>query len=374
MDQMKFATLSPENLVAGISQAAAGRISVFIGVSADRLKTVFADVELAEDERLPLMIRPRLEKIAGLSEAVLNKLASTALSLWPFWYAGEDFSSCENTAAGRAAATIKLAALKKQASYNKLSLPWAERAVAFVLDDRVPRFPDMPRQVELQQLCLALHAGGLTLLVELTELPDENQAAGLVRSLEWLAENGPLAVVLLLPEGAEACVGLRRILYGASIYVEPSRNTVTRSGAEVLHSTLPKASDSNGQTALEAAFLGTVRGRPHHNSPAEQKLARTLIKDPDLAQLFAFNKSIKTIRGSCFNVDLVWQEGRVLVEVDGAHHHRDVDVYEADCQRDYELQLSGYSVLRLTSREVLNDTERSVDKIRDFVRMRRANW
>ena len=180
--------------------------------------------------------------------------------------------------------------------------------------------------------------------------------------------NGPLAVIALLPADAADAkkhLSLQRILYGAQLCV---------AGTGVEASVSPSRPAPPRTVSMATEFLGTVRGRPHHNSPAEQKLARMLKKDPDLSQIFIFNQSIKTVRGSHFTVDMVWQEGRVLVEVDGSQHFRDVDIYEADRQRDYELHLSGYLVLRLSSREVLSDTEQSIDKIRDFVKLRRANW
>ena len=43
-----------------------------------------------------------------------------------------------------------------------------------------------------------------------------------------------------------------------------------------------------------------------------------------------------------------------------------------DRHRDYELVLSGYTVLRLANDEVLQDFGRAVEKIRDVVRLRRA--
>ncbi|MCF6199141.1 MAG: endonuclease domain-containing protein [Hyphomicrobiaceae bacterium] len=368
MNSQQFIARSIDEVATGIRQAVAGKVSVFIGVPSDRLKSHFANAELADHERLPLMIRSDLRTFVDFGDNVLNLLAGTALDIWPFWYVGEDFSNCENAASGRASAAIKIHSLKTQSPFCNLSREWAERAINLVLDGQLPRFSSFPRQIELQQLCLAIHTGGLTLIVDIPELPCENQAAGLVRSLEWLAENGPLAVIALLPKGAEKNVSLQRILYGAQMCVASSDESIPRSH------TVPSGLGSVERGDIGAEFLGMVRGRPHPNSPAEQKLARALKKDPDLSQLFALNQPVETVRGSRFTVDMVWGEGRVLVEVDGSQHFRDVDIYEADRQRDYELHLSGYLMLRLTSREVLSDTDQSIDKIRDFVKLRRANW
>ena len=98
------------------------------------------------------------------------------------------------------------------------------------------------------------------------------------------------------------------------------------------------------------------------------------MRDPELSRLFAFNQSVETVRGNRHRVDLVWREGKLLIEVDGEDHFNNDIKYEADRVRDYELNLSGYFVLRLTSRQILADTEMSIDRIRDCVKYQRANW
>lgn len=72
-------------------------------------------------------------------------------------------------------------------------------------------------------------------------------------------------------------------------------------------------------------------------------------------------------------VDLLWAEGRVVVEVDG-DLHRQLLQYGADRQRDFELLASGYLVLRLTDDEVVTDTARAVEKIRTIVETRRTQF
>jgi very-short-patch-repair endonuclease len=43
-----------------------------------------------------------------------------------------------------------------------------------------------------------------------------------------------------------------------------------------------------------------------------------------------------------------------------------------DRHRDYELALSGYTVLRLANDEIAQDIEKAIEKIRDLVALRRA--
>jgi very-short-patch-repair endonuclease len=55
--------------------------------------------------------------------------------------------------------------------------------------------------------------------------------------------------------------------------------------------------------------------------------------------------------------------------IDGAALRELVDQAE---HRDYELALSGYTVLRLANDEVVQDFGRAIEKIRDLVRLRRS--
>jgi hypothetical protein len=68
---------------------------------------------------------------------------------------------------------------------------------------------------------------------------------------------------------------------------------------------------------------------------------------------------------------LVWIEGRLVVELDGYPDHATRRAFIGDRHRDYELALSGYTVLRLANDEVVQDFGRAIEKIRDLVRLRR---
>jgi very-short-patch-repair endonuclease len=120
--------------------------------------------------------------------------------------------------------------------------------------------------------------------------------------------------------------------------------------------------------AGEEPWLGPVRGKPHPLSETEQRLASLIARDVELAPLFAFNQLVDTVRGTRPKVDLVWAGGRLVVELDGFSDHGGRAAFMHDRHRDYELSLSGYSVLRIANDEVSQDIEKAVDKIRDMVR------
>ena len=56
-----------------------------------------------------------------------------------------------------------------------------------------------------------------------------------------------------------------------------------------------------------------------------------------------------------FEVDAVWRDRRLIVELDGFEFHRTRAAFERDRVRDAELQLAGYRVVRITARRLRGD-------------------
>jgi very-short-patch-repair endonuclease len=54
-----------------------------------------------------------------------------------------------------------------------------------------------------------------------------------------------------------------------------------------------------------------------------------------------------------FLVDFLWREHRLVVETDGYRFHRGRTAFEGDRQRDVQLKLLGYEVVRFTHRQVV---------------------
>jgi very-short-patch-repair endonuclease len=92
-----------------------------------------------------------------------------------------------------------------------------------------------------------------------------------------------------------------------------------------------------------------------------------------LAGLFRFNIRVATRNGNKYLVDLVWTEGKIIIEVDGYEFHSDRGTFSGDRRRDYELIISGYLVIRLPQDEVVEDVGLAVEKIRDVVLFRQAS-
>jgi very-short-patch-repair endonuclease len=151
-----------------------------------------------------------------------------------------------------------------------------------------------------------------------------------------------------------------RILYGARSVTVPvgAELEIRKNGIETISDT--------------RLWLAPWRGTPHPISKIEQKFAALLLSDSELAPLFRFNQFVETVRGSRPKVDLVWIDGRLVVELDGYPDHSTPRAFLGDRHRDYELTLSGYTVLRLANEEILQDYGRAIEKIRDLVRWRRS--
>jgi hypothetical protein len=95
----------------------------------------------------------------------------------------------------------------------------------------------------------------------------------------------------------------------------------------------PEAGESIGSET----WLAPWRGAPHPLSDIEQRLAAILSDDTELAALFCFNWFVDTVRGSRPKVDLVWIDGRLVVELDGYPDHATRRAFIGDRHRDYEL-------------------------------------
>jgi hypothetical protein len=68
--------------------------------------------------------------------------------------------------------------------------------------------------------------------------------------------------------------------------------------------------------------------------------------------------------GTLIEVDNLWPEQRVVVELDGAAAHHTMRAFHADRARDLALVTEGYVVVRLTWRQVTRDGARTIADLR----------
>jgi very-short-patch-repair endonuclease len=338
-----------------VFNAAKGSVTAIVGLTTEQSLLTLDAADRGRDGRLALFVPLKPATSAErIVDQVADVLAETALRIWPVWFTAVDFGGYRADTLGHEAARMKVRQVASET--RAVRWPWAETAVLQALGGHKPRVPGTPAAVELEQLCIAINRAGLILIVDTkaTQIP----AAALVHALEWMSHNAGAAVVALFAELPDDSPPYDRLLHDA-IWVA--------SEPDALDSTLP-----DEPSATELPWLGPIRGIPHPLSETEQRLAKAWARDRELAPLFGFNQFVQTVRGNRPKVDLLWEAGRLVVELDGYGNHGTRVAFIHDRHRDYELTLSGYTVLRLANDELAQDIEKAVEKIRDLVQLCRA--
>ena len=283
---------------------------------------------------------------------VVQTLAQVSFELWPAWYQ-QDKLFVESGTFTTDALINKYSCSAFQATSENISLPWLKTAVQTCQQQKVPFLKDFPHSLQLTQLAFALELDGIILAIADAQ-PSSHCLLGLAKAITWIADHTNSRILLFLPENLARSNELEAILYGA-ITLSTAESTFqrTKTPQEAKHTIFP------------------IHGRPHPFSPGEQKLAVLLDQDTELASLFKFNQRLQTVRFNTYVVDLLWADGRVVVEIDGYRHHGNRFGFRSDRNRDYELLISDYIVLRLPHDDVMSDAEVAIEKIRDVVQFRR---
>lgn len=344
----------PENAIAEIVlKANPGTVLVLAGVQSRVLRHLIDQVE--PQASTPLALFARLSRAQTAETAVhqlSDQLADTARRLWPIWYSGISFAECSRDKSGRLAAHAILRCAAAQ--IPDLQTVWADAAVELMLDQKLPRVRKMPPAVGVTQLALAISRYGLVLIIDVEQACQDSNPAAIVRALEWIAELTRCAVVALFRALPPHEPPFDRILYGARVLVLQEGQGELQQQVVV---------------PVDEPWLAPWLGSPHPLSEAEQRLERALRADQELSLLFDCNQFIETMRGSRPKVDFVWTHGRLVVELDGYGSHGNRAAFMYDRHRDYELTLSGYTVLRLANDEIAQDIGKAVEKIRDIVQL-----
>jgi very-short-patch-repair endonuclease len=353
--QLFSTALRPAETAELVLAVPAGAIVALAGIDPVTLRALVDEAEPRPDGRRVLFapLAPARTPDA-LVEQITGFLAETARRLWPLWFTDVSFAACADDTLGRMAAEV--IARRAADDIPGLLRPWVEPAARRALAGRLPRVDGTPPATEIAQLARAISRTGLVLVVDATAASAHGEA--LVRALEWTAQAAQSPVVALFREPPANTPPLDRLLYGART-VAIERDVGWPDGTVE-------------DEAAPGPWLAPIRGMPHPLSDIEQRLAKMLDADRELAPLFCFNRTIETVRGSAPRVDLVWLDGRLVVELDGYPDHGTRTAFTRDRHRDYELTLSGYTVLRLANDEIVQDFGKAIDKIRDMVKLCRS--
>ncbi|MET0793639.1 MAG: DUF559 domain-containing protein, partial [Polyangiaceae bacterium] len=230
---------------------------------------------------------------------------------------------------------------------------------------QVPNIKKLSNSEQVRQLALAIEPDRLILLIAVHDAEASKVSLrALAQGAEWLAANTRSRVVLVLPTALSAERELDHVTYTACLFsapVEPKASTALALPPEV-----PTKSRSSSPTDA-VVFVSPVLGRPHPGSEAEKLICDRICSDAELEPLFRFNWPVLTKYDTSPIVDLLWEAGRLVVEIDGQEHCA-LGQFMRDRRRDFELFMSGYQVIRFTRFKVLESPDQVLNDLRDAVR------
>ena len=119
--------------------------------------------------------------------------------------------------------------------------------------------------------------------------------------------------------------------------------TAARREAEFLGLPIGELVSDHTRSELEARFLAILR---RHRLP-----------QPEV-----------NVRVDDFVVDFLWRAQRLIFELDGWQSHRTRSVFESDRARDARLKVLGYDVVRVTWRQIEDDSATVIGTIRTLLR------
>ncbi|TKK88979.1 DUF559 domain-containing protein [Herbidospora galbida] len=296
------------------------------------------------------------DSVPELVGSILRELETLAVGLFPAWLPeGEKLDGPGG--AGMAAARVLAMRMATGARHfgpflAELAAHAIQHRDSFTLrPTRGRAFPAEVRAAGLARVVAAAYRRHeVALVVYVPEKLSSHGETVLVAGCEWLAHQSGMGVWLVGPE-------VRRV--------------------ETVHLKVPKA------VALLAAGLPPseppaavlrwppLRGEPARYSEVEQAVEKALLECPwahgrEWNQTYPSNDALfVTIR-----TDLMWAHEKCVVELDGPEHLTAAKA-EMDRLRDRHLDRDGFTVLRFTNEQVLDDLPAVLRRIKKFLLGRR---
>jgi very-short-patch-repair endonuclease len=334
-----------------------GLVTVFAERPGEVMRALVSAAEEAATARNVVSIEwarpPRLDlEIARIVDAV----AEAARSLWPEW--------CM-TATERRRGTHRPRRLEEfitafPEAKGTLSAFWLRHAWGACQAGDLPLVKGMSAAEQLRNLALALDPTGplIVLGVGVPEAP-LGRVLSLAKATEWLAREARAPTVLVVPRQWQLLSELDCVNYASFVW-KPEVERIT----EMVEGDSETTQDGSEQPCV---VVEPVIGAPHPLSEVEKAVHEWITGDEELAPLFQYNRFVAGAAGQPYKVDLLWSEGGLIVELDGTEHWHQMK-YCQDRERDYQLTLAGYCVLRISNDEVAVRRVAVLDKIRNMVR------
>lgn len=130
------------------------------------------------------------------------------------------------------------------------------------------------------------------------------------------------------------------------------------------------------RTQLPALWTAHLRNKGRHGSPAARRLLEAA---EDGSRSEAERVLVRLLRTSGitgwrvnrqvagYEVDILFQDARVVIEIDGFAFHSDAETFQRDRNRQNAIALAGYQVLRFTWLDLVEYPERVLAEIRRAV-------
>ena len=199
------------NIVEELLKLRPGKVRCFLDADFDSVQRSLRG--RPADVRRPILLLKRIDTIptaAQFVSEVLFVMATAARNLWPVWFTDIDFGT-GRSAADRGAAQLKISHL--HGHLRGLSPTWGRRAVAKVMDGRLPLVSGFPRATQLHQLRLTISRSGLVLVLALAGKEEDMRLVSLTNAVLWLARNAKLAIAVFLPGEVANRAALAQIAY-----------------------------------------------------------------------------------------------------------------------------------------------------------------
>ena len=355
--------LRAEDLDQWLSKVDSGRpASVFTDDVGD---THNALERIAESETEPArVVTLSWQRVPALSNELgllVTALAKASLELYPSLY-GHTLSASERWTE----ADLETAAHEITRRIPAVLGAACRQILAACHKSQAPNIKRLSNSEQVRQLALAIEPVRLVILIAVHDAEaSKTSLRALAQGAEWLATNTLARVILVLPTALRTASELDHVtytacLFGPSVKPEPIAPAPT--------TTASTTGGKKGGGAVEAMVaVSPIVGRPHPKSAAEQLIYDRISSDPELAPLFSYNQPIRTRYKTNPVVDLLWEGGRLVVEIDGQEHCH-LLTFIQDRRRDFELFMSGYQIIRFTRFKVLESPDLVLNDIRDAVR------
>lgn len=366
-----------------------------------RVKTIFAaDVALARGQILdelksqregPSIVTITWERVPELKRELnelVDAIAEAAHSIWPHWYrsAAERFLLANGTATEVVReGEIEAVVLHAKSHAPTSSEAWLRHVWKRCERGRLPTTKKLTSAEQIRQLSKAVDPHNLiTVVATLQPILRKGRLQALAKALEWMAKETAAPLVFIAPAEWHSRPELDAISYDCvPCWDDLSRDTPSQASGALNRDAGPipdptfRPLERDGELASSpggtdsSVVVEPVLGKPHPKSRVENHLAKHLTADPELAPLFRWNHPMPVL-GIGKTVDLFWEAGGVVIEIDGPSHLTPPQ-YNQDRDRDYRLLLEGYTSLRITNDAVNADVAVVIEKIRKVVRLRNRN-